>query len=108
MNDGTSFDREWRGNQGASAITQVRQNSRTNGASMLGGPPITGGLLGPPIGSMVGGRALTQQPHQTEEDRRAAREVRAARSEALRNPPPAVDARLLTRAAGVISACAGS
>ena len=90
LEDGSSFDREWRANAEASAITQARQQSRTVG-SALGGPAVTGmlgmggmggmGFGGPPVLSGPGyasAMAPPARPQQSDEDRRAAREANKA------------------------------
>lgn len=64
IEDGTAFDREWRSNAGANAVTQARMQSRSTG-SALGGPAATFALAAPP----------PTRPHQTESDRAAAREA---------------------------------
>ena len=64
IEDGTAFDREWRSNAGANAVTQARMHSRT-AATALGGPATAFALAAPP----------PTRPHQTESDRAAAREA---------------------------------
>jgi len=70
VNDGTQFDREWRGNAAATQINQARtqmaQLTQGRGADPFGMPPT--GLLG------GGGHATHhQRPTLTNEDREAAR-----------------------------------
>jgi hypothetical protein len=68
VDDGTAFDREWRGHAGATAIGQARANTRV-APTMLGGPA---GFSALPMG---GGRhAESHHPRLTDADRAAARE----------------------------------
>lgn len=78
IQDGSAFDREWRGNASATAINQTRtqQRAATQAAPTLHGPPsMMMGTLGMP--------SMYERPQITHEDRRAAREG-AARHEADR------------------------
>ncbi len=72
IEDGTAFDREWRSNAGANAVTHARHQSRTH-ASALGGPATTG-LLGAPS-AFASAAPPPMRPHQTEADRAVAREA---------------------------------
>jgi hypothetical protein len=81
VNDGTSFDREWRGNATATEINQARTQARQQ-TSMLGGGGSPMGLLGGP--SICGGPAffgggygqprMEYRPEQSSSDREAARQ----------------------------------
>ena len=72
IQDGSSFDREWRANASASAINQTRANTRAAGSAFGAAPMLGSSMMGAPALTM--GARAQPRPQQSDADRAAARE----------------------------------